>query len=485
MATSRAIISVMGTSFAAMAKVSIVSVVGYCCAIFPEVDPLLPVSALRYISRLSNIIFLPSLIVVSLGSSLNIGLLARIGVLMPYCILINTISYLVAHTIGRLLHEENSEDGIDRLFIASTVAIGSPNAISLPIMVMQTLCEDNRVNAEFAHNSSECFEEVSSMLFVYSIAWFLMFWSYGFPLLKSLSNEHTANKETVVDVVPTQSVPTIIRNRWDTSVTDFAHRIGRNISLDWMKNVFLSPSMVAIFIGLLIGLVPALQQGLFNPHGGGDPFDGTFRPLGSAIVTLGEPLICVNCLVMAASLAQTDLGITSGIRYAQSMIDSFLFKDVETSQQNQWAKLIRIEKQLPAKDGLPCLVIQQQSQDDDDAPIAMKSDEGNKPKSAVPKLRTIATHLLCRLILSPLIMLPIIVLSVRIGVLSADDRMMQLMLLIESATPSAQVLIVCVNQLGTPDLAANLAYIFVYEYFFSILTITFWTTIAISTFYGN
>jgi predicted permease len=90
-----------------------------------------------------------------------------------------------------------------------------------------------------------------------------------------------------------------------------------------------------------------------------------------------------------------------------------------------------------------------------------------------------------RLILSPLIILPIIVLSVRIGVLSADDKMMQLMLLIESATPSAQVLIVCVNQLGTPDLAANLAYIFVFEYLFSILTITFWTTIAISTFYGN
>lgn len=265
-------------------------------------------------------------------------------------------------------------------------------------MVMQTLCEDNRVNAEFAHNSSECFEEASSMLFVYSIAWFLMFWSYGFPLLKSLSNEHIANKETVVDIVPTQSVPTIIRKKWDTSVIDFVHRMGRIISLDWMKNVFLSPSMVAIFIGLLIGLVPALQQGLFNPHGGGDPFGGTFRPLGSAIVTLGEPLICVNCLVMAASLAQTDLGITSGIRYAQSMIDSFLFKDVETSEQNQWAKLIRIETQLPAKDGLPCLVIQQQSQDDDDAPIAIKSDEENKPKSAVPKLRTIATHLLCRFI---------------------------------------------------------------------------------------
>lgn len=90
-----------------------------------------------------------------------------------------------------------------------------------------------------------------------------------------------------------------------------------------------------------------------------------------------------------------------------------------------------------------------------------------------------------RLILSPLVTLPIILLSVRIGVLSADDRMMQLLLLIESATPSAQVLIVCVNQLGTPDIAASLAYIFVFEYLASILTITFWTTIAISTFYGD
>lgn len=269
-------------------------------------------------------------------------------------------------------------------------------------MVMQTLCEDDRVNAEFAHNSSVCFQEASSMMFVYSIAWFLMFWSYGFPLLKSLSNDHIKNKERAIEVVVVpaqQSVP--ITNRWDKNVIDYVHRIGGTFSLEWMKSVLLSPSMVAIFIGLFIGLVPALQQGLFNPRGG-DLFHGTFRPLGSAIVTLGEPLICVNCLVMAASLAQTDLGITSGIRYAQSMIDSFLFKDVETAQQNQWAKLIRIESQIPTTDTLPCIVIQQ-SQDEDSAPIAMKSDEENRPRSVVPKLRTIATHLLCRLITSTIL----------------------------------------------------------------------------------
>ena len=145
MADSSAILSVMGTSFAVMAKISIVSAVGYCCAIFPSKDPLLPVSALRYLSRLSNIIFLPCLIVVSLGSSLNLGLLTRIGaflnfffieffsycfiifcaigIVMPYCAIINTLSYLIAHTIGRFLHEQNPDDEIDRLFIASAVAI--------------------------------------------------------------------------------------------------------------------------------------------------------------------------------------------------------------------------------------------------------------------------------------------------------------------------------------------------------------------------
>ena len=250
-------------------------------------------------------------------------------------------------------------------------------------MVMQTLCEDDKVNAKFAHHSSECFEEASSMIFVYSIVWFLMFWSYGFPLLKSLSNNHIS-KESTVELVAKSSAG---ENVWKNYAMNIAYSARGCISLDWMKSVFLSPSMVGIYIGLLVGLVPPLQQGLFNQHGG-DPFNGMFRPLGSAIVTLGEPLICVNCLVMAVSLAQTDLGITAGIRFAQSMIDSFLFRDVESLQ------LIRIGYKPQAKDAPSSSI---PTQDEEYAPvIAMKSDEEKKPKSAVPKLRTIATHLLCR-----------------------------------------------------------------------------------------
>lgn len=89
-----------------------------------------------------------------------------------------------------------------------------------------------------------------------------------------------------------------------------------------------------------------------------------------------------------------------------------------------------------------------------------------------------------RLLLAPLLMLPIVLLSIQIGVLPTRDRMMQLIILIESASPSAQIIIVCMNQLGDPKLAANIAYIYVIEYFFSILTITLWTTVAIGVFYS-
>jgi len=79
MATREAIVSVLFTSFSAMAKISIVSAVGFMCAKYPQNEPLLPLTALKYLSRISNIIFLPSLIVDSLGSSLSFALLQRIG----------------------------------------------------------------------------------------------------------------------------------------------------------------------------------------------------------------------------------------------------------------------------------------------------------------------------------------------------------------------------------------------------------------------
>lgn len=70
--------------------------------------------------------------------------------------------------------------------IAMSVAMFSPNAISMPIMVMQSLCEQVIINHDYDDNSKLCYSEASSMLFVYSIGWHILFWSYGFNQLKRI-----------------------------------------------------------------------------------------------------------------------------------------------------------------------------------------------------------------------------------------------------------------------------------------------------------
>ena len=157
----------------------------------------------------------------------------------------------------------------------------SPNAISLPIMVMQTLCEQPIVNADFNDDSSVCFAEASSLLFVYSIGWHLMFWSYGFPKLKSL-------------VKPIDDEIKLAEYSIDEKNKNKYHweNLWSKDNKLWLQTVFLSPSMIAIYLSLFIGLIAPIQNSLF--------FDkaSIFHPIGLALITLGDPVVCVNSLGM-------------------------------------------------------------------------------------------------------------------------------------------------------------------------------------------
>ena len=62
-------------------------------------------------------------------------------------------------------------------------------------------------------------------------------------------------------------------------------------------------------------------------------------------------------------------------------------------------------------------------------------------------------------------------------------RLMQLIVVVESASPSAQVVLVCLQQLDMPFVATKLSYLYIYQYAFSIFTITVFTSIAMSMLY--
>ena len=64
-------------------------------------------------------------------------------------------------------------------YTAVCIASAFPNAVSLPIMILETACKRSDVNEEYNSDPDECYTASMSMLFVYSIGWNFVFWGFG------------------------------------------------------------------------------------------------------------------------------------------------------------------------------------------------------------------------------------------------------------------------------------------------------------------
>lgn len=83
--------------------------------------------------------------------------------------------------------------------------------------------------------------------------------------------------------------------------------------------------------------------------------------------------------------------------------------------------------------------------------------------------------------MTPLVFLPVLEILTAAG--ACDERLMRLLIMVEVATPSAQMVIVSLNEGGALATASKLAYMFSFQYVGSILTLTFWITIAMKIIY--
>jgi hypothetical protein len=72
---------------------------------------------------------------------------------------------------------------------------------------------------------------------------------------------------------------------------------------------------------------------------------------------------------------------------------------------------------------------------------------------------------------------------VQLNIVPAHERLMRLLIVIEAAAPSAQLIIISLNQVGTAELASSMAYMYVFQYTISIFTITLWTTVGMRLIY--
>ena len=511
------------TALMAMGRIFLVSLVGYFCALYPKSDPLLSPQTVKILSRISNMLFLPCLIVYSLGSGLSLKLFSEMSIMIPFCFLNEAIAYAIAFTIGRVIQEDDKE-----LSTAVSVAIGSPNVISFPLMVMETLCKQSeQVKGDFV-DSETCFVEATSTLFVYSIAWHFVFWGFGYPrlqtLLPAIKNAElgsSSQDDVTADDIEMVSLNAdmkkgepskikVIVTEEKTLLQRFCGEILRVMSI-----VITSPPIISTCIGILLGVASPIRNALFK--------DFTFlTPFGSALATVAQPIICLNCLIMSSSLATVRIFPVQNVKSNESSdskngSNEQVLSNTNSHQQYPQESLDRFSVGQYAADGISFNSYEstgprKRSASESDLsetrqsysrmsvsePIERKTssvlpkiqeeDTQNTTRKesdvvSPPKSRTIAAMILCRLIIAPALMLPLCHYCVKSGWMSGKERTFMLVVVLEAAAPSAQMMIVALSQLGLAKVASQIAYLYVFQYSSAILTITFWTTLTISLLY--
>src|SRR5690606_25226450 len=104
--------------------------------------------------------------------------------------------------------------------------------------------------------------------------WNLVFWGMMYPRLEAIADVSKA-----------------AGSEQPSGWRFFAH-----FDINELKRIFLQPSMIAIVCGIAVGLITPLKKLLFVEPSVLTPFAG-------AAIILGEPVVGVQTVIMAASLA--------------------------------------------------------------------------------------------------------------------------------------------------------------------------------------
>lgn len=453
------IIGISANAFGAMFKIAMISFVGVIMAKWPKDVPTLSKEVLGSISVVSTTVFFPCFCAYSLGSSLNMEMLANLGITIPICLAINIFSYLCGKLFGRLFMKLDSCPN-EGLFTAVVVAVGNPAPVAVPILVMQTLCSDKLVMQDY-DTEDQCILEANSIMFIYGLGWSLTYWVHGFPTLQGIP--HMRN----------------IKNS-DGSLSAMKDETSSSSALlSTLYGILTTPSMIAVYAGFVIGLIPTLQKAFFFS-------ESAMAPLGGAIFTLGQPVIAVNYIIMGASLAHAfaaaQSALSSGAPSAQGGIAS-------SSRNVQYAKVPQSSPEIEDSEvQMGYMTMANTAEGDasvDKMNTALEEDMTSNAAedSGLPGWGSVLTMCLCRLVFPPLFAIPLTLLMVRMGMLSQTARLMQLVICIESASASPQLLIASLNQIGLSTIASQLSYLYIYQFASCIVTMTLWATVAIALIY--
>ena len=263
------------------------------------------------------------------------------------------------------------------------------------------------------------------------------------------------------------------------------------------------PLNAALVVGIAIGLTPPLQRALFDPDAG-----SAARVVGSTVELLGSPVVGLVVLSTGAALANVDLerlqrlGGGSGLHRDEDEDEGSRNGDGDDAGS---AEELKVREGSSGSDttvvarGSPSVHDTRESNSSSSSSSSSSSKGGeigrragggggsssskNPAWAAAMSIRSIiAGFCLARLVVAPAV---IVALFALFPGFRPDSKLAQLITLVSSGMPSAQILVMLLNKLHLEESASQLVFLFVFQYSFSLATTAVVVVVALRLVHGG
>jgi hypothetical protein len=340
------------------------------------------------------------------------------------------------------------------------------------------------------------------------------------PNAPNINNSATANSTPLDDAENEDGVTLVPTNKLAKPTTDEPHHAARSDTCsdarttrcqDWwgcvvrqgralgtaLRQTVSSPGFVSLAAGVVTGMIPPLQQSLFQPG-------GVLRFLGDALQTMGQASSAISIMVVAASLVPQALPPVASSSL-EPVEESMSTMDVQANNAPA------VEHRIPTRDREdhnPIMsdpnfgTFQRQRRRRLSMQQVRRSMRRNsarlwesvrlEPEAAVAsdslsssrkdRYRVLLWFALSSLVVTPAIVVTlIVVLDCYFGALLASvPPLAKLVVMINSGLPGALIVVVLLkSNAAFAETAASVAQVYLPTYLLSVVTIAAWTTIGL------
>ena len=428
------------TSVRVVATIACVMVAGVALACFPRPHGTVQRPFMKQLARLCFTFFLPCMLITKIGKSFSVGMLQDAWV----CCVLMPCWLLLSCCVGILLRRVAKPPAwFARVFV---VGMTFQNAVGLPLIFMETLCEQPLLAGE-----ENCLDRAVAFIFLSNLAWQLCLWTAGLQYLDTSSG--TAQAPTAPTIVTTATkeesgaVPVrsselgaTLQGVGETRAE--AHKQSRQKqasrflrTCQGVRRALLQPPVCAMFLGIFIGLVAPLQDAFFIS------VSSPLRPVMGAVGVMADPYIGVVNLIAACSLGKA------------------------------LQKQIHFLRRAPRR----------QNSEADDASSTRES--GDTTENGATEHETLPMRTTVLFVLGRLVVVPVTLVAICTLMLDQlpSDRVLRLVVMVVCIMPSANNAIVLCQLTGRQAGAEALATLYVLLYLFGLLTITAFTVYILAT----